>query len=266
MRNGIAGVLSLLITGTAASNFEVKDVQSTHGQFGPARKNEAYLPGDELYYGFTVAGAKLDKTSQINVEMSWKVTGPDGKEVAKDAIVLRAQLVLGGDSFPAKFSLPMSRDMVPGEYTVALELTDREARESASFERKFTLKPMEFGLVLVRTYHDPDGRAPAPGHKVAGETLFVRAAVVGFDHGKDEIDVDAEMILCSPDGKRISIQPIRVLFHEENAEKVKAATALNAKYQISLNRPGEFVVKIVCTDKHTKKTVEHEFPVRVTDR
>jgi archaeosine-15-forming tRNA-guanine transglycosylase len=57
--------------------------------------------------------------------MSWRVTGPGGKEIAKDAITIRAQLALGGDEFPAKFSFTTGHEMAAGEYVAVVELTDR---------------------------------------------------------------------------------------------------------------------------------------------
>jgi hypothetical protein len=146
---------------------------------------------------------------------------------------------------------------------VAVEVRDLNAKESASFQRKFTCKPVEFAAVRVRFAQDPDGKLPAPVGGRVGQTLFVRTSAVGFDRGGGEIDVQFDLQVFDKSGKPVTPKPIRATVHNEDPAVVKQATVLNFKGEMILNRSGDFVLRLTLTDTPTKKTTTFEAPLRV---
>ena len=54
-------LVTLLLIGSltpAFAKLQIKDVQASHGQLGPERKDLDYVRGDELYVRFTVVGLR----------------------------------------------------------------------------------------------------------------------------------------------------------------------------------------------------------------
>jgi hypothetical protein len=59
-------------------------------------------------------------------------------------------------------------------------------------------------------------------------------------------------------------KPIQSPVHSEDAKVVRAATSITLRGDLTLNRTGEFTLKISLTDKIAKKTVSFEAPMKVT--
>jgi hypothetical protein len=57
MRITLATLFLVLAVQAAHAKVEIKDVQAAHGQLGPERASLEYLPGDEVFFRFTVTGA-----------------------------------------------------------------------------------------------------------------------------------------------------------------------------------------------------------------
>ena len=219
--------------------------------------------GDEVHYRFTIAGVKPDADGRLSAEMHLRVTDAQGKEVLKTTVPVQAVIALGGDTLPGNARVVLNDPIAPGEYEVAVEVKDLNAEESASFKRKFTCKPEEFAAVRVRFTQDPDGKLPAPVGGLVGQTLFVRAAAVGFDRRRGGIDVQFDLQVFDKQGKPVTPRPIRATVRNEDPAVVKQATVLNFQGEMTLNRPGEFVLRLTLTDKPTKKTATFEAPMRV---
>jgi hypothetical protein len=241
-----------------------KDIQASHGQLGPERKNLECLRGDELYFRFTVVGFTTNDDGRLAGELAYSVTDASGKVVLKDAVAIQQTLALGGGTFPGHASVTIGEEMPVGEYTFKVTITDNLARASDSFERKFTCKAQEFALVAVRFSQDAEGRIPATVGGIVSQTLFIKARGVGFDKSKGELDLEMSIQVFDAKGKPVMPKPIRSLVHNEDPNVVKAATVINLRGELTLNRPGEFVLKIALTDTIAKKTATFEVPLKVT--
>lgn len=263
MRRLLAVLITAFAAGSAPAKLELRDVRASHGQLGPERKSDEYVLGDEAYYRFTIAGVKSDADGRLAAEIHLRVTDAQGKEVLKTAVPVQAVMALGGDTLPGSARVNLNDPITPGEYELTVEVKDLNAGESASFRRKFTCKPEEFAAVQVRFYQDPDGKLPAPVGGMVGQTLFVRFYGIGFDRGQGEIDLEFDIRVFDGQGKPVTPKPIRAAFHNEDPAVVKQVGRLNFKGEMTLNRPGEFVLRLTLTDKLAKKTTTFEAPMRV---
>lgn len=263
MRVAFPLLIAAVAAGSAFAKPQIKDVQASHGQLGPERKKLEYVRGDEMYLRFIVAGFTTDKDGRLIGELAMIVHDAAGKEILKQASPLQQVLALGGGTFPGHVSVTMGQELPVGEYTLKVTITDNLAKASDSFEQKFTCKAEEFALVAVRFSQDPDGKVPASVGGIASQTLYFKGRGVGFDRSKDEIDVEMTIQIYDLKGQPMMPKPIRSVVHVEDPKTVKAATVINLRGELTLNRPGDFVLKVSLTDKNSKKTSSFEAPLKV---
>jgi hypothetical protein len=263
MRYVIALVLAALPT-AAYAKLEIRDIQASHGQLGPERKSNEYISGDQVYFRYTIAGIRTDADGRVRGELRIAVTDAKGKVVVKGEFPLQQAVALGGDTVPASATFTLNEDVPPGEYELTVEVADLLAKETASFKRKVTCKAQEFSLVQMRFHYDSAGLAPARVGGTVSQTLYIKMQGVGFDRSKGEIDVDLEILVLDTKGNSVMPKPIRATVHNEKPEEVKQIERLNLSGALSLNRPGDFVLRIAVTDKMSKKKVSFEAPLHVT--
>ena len=265
MRLALATLLLLGSVTPAFAKLQIKDAQASHGQLGPARKDLDYVRGDELYVRFMVVGFTSDADGRLVGELAFTVTDAKGHVVVKQAVPLQQTLALGGGTFPAHVAVTVGDELPVGEYTLKVTITDNLARAADSFEKKFTCKEREFALVAVRFSQDPENKVPAAVGGVVSQTLYFKARGVGFDKSTGELDVEMTIQVFDSTGKPVMPKPIRSVVHNEDADVVKTVTVIALRGELTLNRPGEFVLKVGLTDKITKKTVTFEAPLKVTN-
>jgi hypothetical protein len=263
MHRFLAVSLTLLCAAAAQAKVELRGVQSSYGQLGPARESAEYVLGDEVYVRFTVAGARTDAEGRLRGEITFAVTDGAGKKVLDGGYPLQQAPVLGGDTFPAYVSVRTGDPMAPGKYTLEVQFRDLLAKESAAFKHEFTCKPVEFAAVAVRFSQDAAGRVPAPVGGFVSQTLFLKMKAVGFDRSQGEIDVEMAIEVLDAQGKPVSPRPVRAAVHSEKPDEVRAATFVSFSGEINLNRAGEFRLRVTVTDRQAKKTATFEAPMKV---
>src|SRR4051794_1048013 len=101
MRIALAVALLLASVTPVFAKLQIKDVQASHGQLGPERKDLDYVRGDELYVRFKVVDFTSDADGRVVGELAFAVTDAAGKVVVKQAVPLQQTLALGGGTFPA---------------------------------------------------------------------------------------------------------------------------------------------------------------------
>jgi hypothetical protein len=260
----VATALALAVSATAAqAKLELRDVQASHGQFGPVRKSNEYVAGDQVYFRYTAAGVRTDDAGRVRAELRMKLTGADGKGLLNTESPLQQALALGGDTLTGYAALNVAGDFAPGEYELTVEFADLLSKEVASFRQKFKVKAPEFALLRVRFAYDEAGAAAAPVGGTVGQTLFVRMSAIGFDRSAGEIDVEMRIEVLDAAGKPTMPKPIRATVHNENPAQVKEIDTLNLSGVLTLNRPGEFTLRITVTDSMTKKKLTFESPLKV---
>jgi hypothetical protein len=265
MRLPIVCFVLALAAQAAAAKPVIKEVQASYGQLGPERKGSEYVRGDEVFVRYTIAGLKADDDGKVRVEMTIAYLNAKGEEVEKNAIPVQHVLALGGDSFPGIARVNLLPDTPLGEYTLRVTITDQLARESATFDYKYTVKAEEFALTAMRFHQDRDGRVPAPIGGIVGQTVFLQMRAVGFDRSDDEFDLELGIQVFDSAGKPVMPKPLTFPLHSEKAEVVRKTPILPLRGEITLNRAGDFVLKVTLMDKKAKKTVTFEAPLKAVE-
>jgi hypothetical protein len=265
MRLGFACFAFVLATQAAVAMPEMRDVSAAHGQLGPERKSAEYVRGDEVFIRFTTTGLRTDKDGRVRVELEIANLNSKGEVVDKGATPIQQVLALGGNSFPGIARVNLLPDTPLGEYTLRVTITDQLARESATAEYKYTVKETEFALVAMRFHQDREGLVPAPVGGVVGQTVFLQMRGVGFDRSDDEFDLELAIQVFDAAGKPVMPKPLIAPLHSEKADVVRNTPILPLRGEITLNRAGDFVLKVTLTDKKAKKTATFEAPLKAVE-
>jgi hypothetical protein len=256
----------MLSAATAEAKLEIRDIQAAHGQLGPQRKSSEYVAGDQVYFRYTVAGLRTDDEGHVRVDIALKLTDAKGERLLNEETALLAFLALGGDTLTADASINLDLGFPPGEYELFVEVRDVTANDKASFRRKFTVKAPEFALVRVRFSHDDEGKAAAPTGGLVGQSLVVRLQAIGFDRSKGQIDVEMEVEVLDAGGKAVTPRQIRAVVRSEEPDEVKRTDRIDLTSALTLNRPGDFTLRLTVLDKVTGKKVAFESPLKVVGR
>jgi hypothetical protein len=264
MRTLAAVMFALLCAASAQAKLDIRDIQASHGSLGPERKSADYVAGDQVFFRYMVVGIRTDDDGRMRGELRLTVTDAKGKVVTRSESPIQQILPLGGDTLPGTATFDLGTNALPGEYEMTVEVTDLIAKETASFRRKITCKPVEFALTQIRFSYDAAGRAPARVGGTVRQTLYMRMVAVGFDRSEGEIDVVMELQVFDTAGKAMLPKPIRAAVHNEKPEEVKQTERVNLSGVLSLNRPGDFVLRVTVTDTKTQQKQTFETPLRVS--
>ena len=265
MRIQLATLILTLAAQAAHAKVEIRDVQAAHGLLGPARSSTEYLPGDEVFYRFTIAGARAGDDGRMSGEIRMKLTDANGKTLLEKAAPVRQQLAFGGDRFPAKAAIQLGHQFPPGDYRLAIEYTDYLSGEGDAVEQAFSVKPTEFGIVRVRFAADEEGKAPTRLDGAPGQPLHMRLAAVGFDRAGGSIDVEMEVRVLDARGRPVAPAGVRAAVRSADPDAVKSATHATFTAELTRTRPGDFIVRVTVTDKQSGRAVTFDAPMRVTD-
>ena len=265
MRTALATLVLTLAAQAAHAKLEIRDVQAAHGMLGPVRSGLDYLPGDEVFFRFTVAGARATAEGQLSGELRLTLTDADGKAVLRQSAPVQNTLAFGGDRFPGKAVVELGHQFPPGEYKLTVEYADRVSGESDSFARTFTVKPAEFGLVRVRFAGDEAGQGPSRVGGAVGQPLHLKLVAVGFDRSKGQIDLEMDVRVLDAKGRPVAPQGVRTALRSDDPDTVKSATHATFSAELTRTRPGDFVLKVTVTDKQSGKATTFETPMTVTD-
>jgi hypothetical protein len=253
----------LLLPLPALAKLEVRNVQPAHGPLGPARTADDVYPLDEYGVRYQVAGIKPDKDGKADLELTVRLTNAEGRAVYEVKPAARKfDMTLGGDTVQAFGFVTFPEKATPGEYKLAVNVRDKTAGEATGFERKLTLKPAEFRVVALRFAHDPEGKVPAGTTLVAGDTLHYQFRAIGFDRSQKRVSLVMRVQVLA-DGKDVGAKPVEA--KAEVTDPAKAADARSATLGglATLNRPGEFQLKITVEDTIAKKATTFETPIKV---
>jgi hypothetical protein len=265
MRIPIACLALALAAQTAHAKLEVRGVQASYGQLGPERKSADYVPGEEVYLRFTLDGVKSDDQGRAGGELRMTVRDTADKVLFDRKAPIQQVLAFGGGRVPAFASVELGHQFPPGKYELTVEYADLLAKDQVSFKHPFTVKPVDLAIARLRFSQDEAGRVPARVGGVLSQTLFFKFQAVGFDRSKGAIDVDMDVRVLDAKGQPVAPRGVRAAAHSEDPEAVKNATHVNFSGELTLHRPGDFVLRITVTDKATKKTVTFEAPMKVLE-
>lgn len=256
---------SLVGAAPALAKLEIGHLQAAHGPYGPERTTLDIYPHDELLLRFTVTGAKTDKDGKTDGELTIQLKGPDGKLVQDRTVPLKKDLNLGGASFVVQGTIPFKEKFAPGEYTLTLSYRDRLSSELATAERKLTCHPLSFQILAPRFFRDGERKVPAPVGGLVGETLHFHLLVVGFDKSTKKVQTRLTATVLDKDGKVVSPKPLFVEANLLNPDEAVKATEAAFNGAITLNRAGDFKLRIVVEDLIGKQKATFEAALKVTE-
>jgi hypothetical protein len=255
---------ALTLSPAQASELNLTNIRSTYGFLGPSREDNKLLPGDALFVAFDIENIKVDDGGRVLYGMAMEVLDSKGKaQFKQDPRDLEAVNSLGGSRLPAFAHVETGFDQPPGDYTLKLTVTDRTAKTSKSFERKFVLAPGTFGLIRFRLSSDPEGQLPVPPLAVAGQSIWLNFVAVGFARGSNnQPNLAVEMRIVDDKDQPTLAKP----FTGDVTKNVeKEVLGIPMQFLLTLNRPGKFAVKLKATDQVSKKTAELAFPITVLE-
>jgi hypothetical protein len=241
--------------------------QLRYGLHGPVRTDGKVLPGDNLTLQFDIENV-TNKDGKARYSTALEVIDPKGKAVFKQAP--REQdvfLTLGGNSLPASATVALGLEQPAGEYTIKVDVTDLEAKKTATLSQKFTVLPRGFGFVGLSASSDPDGRCPCgPPH--VGQAIYLNAAVIGFERAgpAKQPNLVFEMRILDEQGKPTLPRPFTAVVDDKAAKEHyvdERAVVVPAQFLVALNRAGKFTVELKATDKIGKKDVVLQIPIVV---
>ena len=248
----------------AFAKLEVEKIEACHGRLGPLRKTLDFYPYDEVWFRFSVTGAKADDEGKVDFEVSWKLLDDKGKEVLSKKLPAKGPLTFGTDSFPAYVSFSLAEPVIAGEYLLKVSVKDNLSSEETSFEKKLNLKATEFAIVSPQLFHDAGYTVPAPSGGIVGQQLHFRLLVIGFDRSKGKIDNELSVQVLDKDKKELMPKPLRMTAQKDDEKIVKELPALDFGGWVILTKAGEFTLRITVTDNNSKKTATFEAPLKVT--
>lgn len=259
------GLLTVLITTTVVqAKIDIEGVQAVYGIFGPERKSLETYPGDEMIFRFLVTGAKVDDNGQTDAVMSLKLTNNNNDVLLAQDFPIKGLLALGGNTFPAHARILLSEKTPPGDYNMTVTMADKLSNEKTSFQRKIICKPTEFALVAPEFFRDAEGKVAAQPGGLLSQVVYFRMRGIGIDRTKDKIDTTMTLEVLDAKGKEMMPKPIKVEIKNDDPDVVRQSAFVTYRGQVTLNRTGDFTLRITVTDNIAKKTIKFETPLKVT--
>jgi hypothetical protein len=265
IRACLAAAVLVLSAASTQAKLGIDNIQVTYGPLGPERKTLDIYPYDEPFFRFTVTGAKPDAEGKVDGSVVLQVLDGAGKVVGENQTPAKGVLVLGGNSYPFSVSLPIGQQVPPGKYTVKITVRDNLSKESAAFQRKITVKPLDLKIVRIQFYHDLEGKSAAPAGGTLGETLCFDLRVIGFDRSKERIFTEIAWRIFDSDGQEVSPKGATFDIRQDDAKAVKKWEFLRyGSNSFILTRVGKFTLRITASDRLGKKSTTFEVPIQVT--
>jgi hypothetical protein len=253
----------LLAVGAAQARLEFQDIKAVQGLYGPERKNLEIYPGDEIFLRFLVVGIRVDNAGKVDGSVSVRVSDGAGRELLNQKSELRGVLALGGQSLQSNAFVNFGETVTPGEYTLAITVTDNLSKETASFTRKVTCRPAEFAIVAPRFFYDGESKVQAPPGGLVGQTLHLTLKAIGYEHGEGKVNTAMKLEVLDSQGKPVLPEPIVAEYRTEDPERAKASLSVAFRGSIVLNRAGDFILRVTVTDRLGKRNSGFEVPMKV---
>jgi hypothetical protein len=263
-------ILTILVlavsTAPASAKLEITNIVATQGPLGPERKTTEVYPLDEVFFRYQVTGVKVDAEGKADVETIMRLVNPNGRMVLEEKPVVERQLSLGGNTYTAgaRLTVPPAEKAPPGEYTLTVQVRDKLGMETASFERKFTIKATTFQIIVPRFFHDADSKIPAPAGGLVGQTLHFKLRAIGFDKSKKKVQMALTVHVIGEDGKEVVEKPRVIRAEQNNPEEAAKSTQVNFSGLLHLNRAGNFTLRLTVQDVIGDKSTSWETPLKVS--
>ncbi len=264
----LSSVVALAATLPAMAKLEITDIKAVHGPLGPERPDQTKLevyPGEELYFRYKINGVGADEKGNLSGSLQVKVFDSEGKVRLDQPTPMRGMLALGGSTLPGTVRFGFEPNVKPGKYKVVLVVNDKLREETARFEREVTVKPTAFAVINSNFFFDKDGKIPAPAGGYLGQTLFFRLNVIGFDKSDKKIRTKMTMQFLDKNGRELLPQAVHALISIDKPEQVEKINLLTFNGNISLNRVGEYTMRMVFDDELANKKTTFDAKLNVRE-
>lgn len=259
----------------------------SQGAFGKV-KRDSYLVGEDIWVtlGFADAGHKdlsqqvvhaylLDGNQQVVKEIAttdMTTTGflSDSAEFPLSNISNGEMSVING--FPAPFfieNLKIRGSSLAGGglenvREIQFYLEQKETGKETILSTPIRFRQIDkLSALNIRISADPTGKVPAGKFLTAGRTYYLKSDISKYAIKDYAINVTHAVKAFTEDGKPIEGTEL-VLEHEKElsvSEKLEGKHPLSM--QISLNRPGKFILRWTFTDNLSGETFTTDLPVEV---
>ena len=250
--------------GRVPAKLEIRDIQATYGALGPERRSLEVVPGDEIFFRYTISGLRTDEAGRAEGELRLQVTGADDTVLIDSKEAVGGLLALGGQTLPGTARVAFGPDTPAGDYRLRVSISDKQSAHSASFERKLTCTKPAFALVQLRFSQDEEGKIASVVGGTLGQTLYIHCKAVGFARTEAKPGVVFTLQVSDTEGKALMPQPMRVEVAPEEAGQSAQIESMAFHGQFSLHRVGEFRLHLSATDALSKQKAEFVAPVRVS--
>lgn len=259
----LAGLILVLGAAPAGAELKIEHIQANYGRFGPARDNLTLSARDQVFLTFDILGIRTSPAGAVEGSIDLRVTNAKGKIVLENTNPIKGTLIFGGQRLPGSASLSFDEEVPEGEYTLTVTVHDAIGKEKASFQRSVTCANKSLAIVAPQFFADADGKFPVPLLGVAGQTMHFRLKAVNFDRSQGKIDALMTVQALDPTGNEPLSKPITAQIREDNPDTVKRVTHLSFNGLFSLNRPGDFRLKLTVKDNLTAQSTTLTLPLRV---
>lgn len=240
----------------------VGHVRFTYRDLGATRPDNKFFPGDVVFVSFDIEGLKVGDDGKAAYSMGMEVLDKAGKALFT-APPTRSEIVLplGGSKLPANVFATVGPDMPAGPYTCRVNVGDGTPGSVRSFDKGFEVLPANFAMVALMVSSDAQGNIPIGMSGVAGQTVFLNFALVGFGRDKDKKPVAAvDLRVIDETGRPVLAKPITAALPRDLAERDQLVPF---QFPLPLNREGNFTVELRAADRVTNKTAALTFPIKV---
>lgn len=245
-----------------ANNVNVSNIRLTHGELGPTRADNKFLPRDFVFVSFDIDGLKLSPEGKVSYSMGLDVIDKAGKAMFNAPPTKSEMLLpLGGSKLPAFIFVTLGPTMAQGPYTCKITIVDDTTKATKTVEQNFVLMPDTFGLVQLFVSKDDKGMLACGPNGVLGQTVFVNFGMVGFGRDKEKKpDAAVEFRVIDDKGQAVNAKTIVVPVPRDFPE---GNDYVPYQLMLPMNREGNFMIEMKAADKVTGKTASMSFPVRV---
>lgn len=241
-------------------------------------ENTTFEQSDVVWVYFEPAGFERDSIgggeAEVDIEMSFSVTGPDGEELVSDTDTLARTAPEDGSVdafFVGNFQPPIPAP--GGEYTVTLTVTDRIADAEAEETTTFTVEAGEELAIENVTFIADQPRGYRDFDTVSDDTYDVTDPIrvyfepTGFgttDAAEGELRLDMITSLRITDSQGTVVYEnddvLRMTLSEDQIEEYFAFWGANLPADVD---PGEYTAEITLEDQISEQTAETTAPFRL---
>ena len=259
--------LSCLIVCLSAvqdDNLEITNPRRTYGYLGAPRPKEmGILPGDTAHFSFDIKNLKMDESGKASYSVAIEIRDENGKVFYEQRPYRTvAQNLFGGNSMPCSAHVAIPVDAKPGVVDWKVTVIDRATKKSAVASGKGRVLPLDFGIVGVGLFSDPEARVPMSAIAVVGDLAYLHLATVGFQRSKDskQPHVEVSLRVLDETGKPTTAKPIVGTINSNVDPKEQF---LPVQFGLSVTRPGRFTIELTAQDKLSGKRSQVSYGLRV---